>query len=153
MITTKGLTKRYGRITAVNAVDLDVPDGSRFGLLGPNGSGKTTMIRMLLGLVYATSGEINVLGRAGAEAAQARSCRRSARSSRARPPTDTCPDGPTSRCSTRLAPVHRKESNASATRWIGSASAGSTAARCAPIRSACASGSAWPPRCCGRPGC
>jgi ABC-type multidrug transport system ATPase subunit len=62
MITTKGLTKRYGRITAVNAVDLAVAEGSRFGLLGPNGSGKTTMIRMLLGLVYATTGEISMLG-------------------------------------------------------------------------------------------
>jgi ABC-2 type transport system ATP-binding protein len=63
MIATKALTKRYGRITAVDAVDLAVPEGARFGLLGPNGSGKTTLIRMLLGLVYATSGEISVLDR------------------------------------------------------------------------------------------
>jgi ABC-type multidrug transport system ATPase subunit len=63
MITTSALTKRYGRVTAVSAVDLNVPEGARFGLLGPNGSGKTTMIRMLLGLVYATSGEITVLDR------------------------------------------------------------------------------------------
>ena len=60
MITTRGLTKRYGRVTAVDSVDLDVPAGVRYGLLGPNGSGKTTMIRMLLGLVYATSGSITM---------------------------------------------------------------------------------------------
>jgi ABC-2 type transport system ATP-binding protein len=61
MITTRALTKRYGRVTAVNAVDLDVREGDRYGLLGPNGSGKTTLVRLLLGLVYATSGEITVL--------------------------------------------------------------------------------------------
>jgi ABC-type multidrug transport system ATPase subunit len=60
MITTKALTKRYGRVTAVDGVDLDVPEGVRYGLLGPNGSGKTTTIRMLLGLVFATSGEITL---------------------------------------------------------------------------------------------
>src|SRR4051812_45571886 len=63
MITTRGLTKRYGRVTAVESVDLDVPAGVRYGLLGPNGSGKTTMIRMLLGLVYATSGTITMFDR------------------------------------------------------------------------------------------
>src|SRR5215475_9539686 len=63
MITTRNLTKRYGRVEAVRSVDLDVREGDRYGLLGPNGSGKTTLVRMLLGLVYATSGEIEVLGR------------------------------------------------------------------------------------------
>jgi ABC-2 type transport system ATP-binding protein len=63
VITTTGLTKRYGRIVAVDDVDLDVRDGDRYGLLGPNGSGKTTLVRMLLGLVFATSGRIEVLGR------------------------------------------------------------------------------------------
>jgi len=63
MITTRALTKRYGRVLAVNRVDLDVREGDRFGFLGPNGSGKTTVVRMLLGLVYATSGEIEVMGK------------------------------------------------------------------------------------------
>ncbi|WP_236791115.1 ABC transporter ATP-binding protein [Amycolatopsis sp. GM8] len=63
MITTHALTKRFGRIVAVDAVDLSVREGDRYGFLGPNGSGKTTLVRMLLGLVYATSGEIEVLGR------------------------------------------------------------------------------------------
>ena len=67
MITTRDLTKRYGRTVAVDGVDLDVREGDRYGLLGPNGSGKTTLVRMLLGLVFATRGEIEVLGRAGAQ--------------------------------------------------------------------------------------
>ena len=62
MIVTRGLTKRFGPVLAVDQVDLDVREGDRFGFLGPNGSGKTTVIRMLLGLVFATSGEIEVLG-------------------------------------------------------------------------------------------
>ncbi|WP_041759962.1 ABC transporter ATP-binding protein [Pseudonocardia dioxanivorans] len=62
MISTAGLTKRFGRVVAVDHVDLDVPAGVRFGLLGPNGSGKTTLVRMLLGLVHATSGSATVLG-------------------------------------------------------------------------------------------
>src|SRR6202789_4007333 len=62
MIVTRGLTKRYGRLLVVDQVDLDVREGDRYGFLGPNGSGKTTVIRMLLGLVYASSGEIRVLG-------------------------------------------------------------------------------------------
>ena len=62
MIVTRNLTKRYGRVLAVDQVDLGVRAGDRYGFLGPNGSGKTTVVRMLLGLVYATSGEIEVLG-------------------------------------------------------------------------------------------
>jgi ABC-type multidrug transport system ATPase subunit len=62
MITTSGLTKRYGPVLAVDHVDLDVRPGDRYGFLGPNGSGKTTVVRMLLGLVYASSGTIEVLG-------------------------------------------------------------------------------------------
>jgi ABC-2 type transport system ATP-binding protein len=63
MITTRDLTKRYGRTLAVDGVDLGVREGDRYGLLGPNGSGKTTLVRMLLGLVFATRGEIEILGR------------------------------------------------------------------------------------------
>jgi ABC-2 type transport system ATP-binding protein len=62
LITTRNLTKRYGRIEAVRDVSLDVREGDRYGLLGPNGSGKSTLVRMLLGLVYATGGSISVLG-------------------------------------------------------------------------------------------
>jgi len=63
VIVTRALTKRYGRVLAVDRVDLDVREGDRYGFLGPNGSGKTTVVRMLLGLVYATSGEIEIMGR------------------------------------------------------------------------------------------
>jgi ABC-2 type transport system ATP-binding protein len=64
VVVTTGLTKRFGRVTAVDGVDLLVPAGARFGLLGPNGSGKTTLVRMLLGLVHPTSGTVELLGRA-----------------------------------------------------------------------------------------
>ena len=63
MIVTRALTKHYGRLAVVDRLDLDVRKGDRYGFLGPNGSGKTTVIRMLLGLVYATSGEITVMGK------------------------------------------------------------------------------------------
>jgi ABC-2 type transport system ATP-binding protein len=61
-IETRGLTKRFGSYAAVKNIDLAVPHGSVFGFLGPNGSGKTTTIRMLLGLASPTSGEARVLG-------------------------------------------------------------------------------------------
>jgi ABC-2 type transport system ATP-binding protein len=63
VIVTTGLTKRYGSLLVVDDVSLNVRAGDRYGFLGPNGSGKTTVVRMLLGLVYATSGTIEVLGR------------------------------------------------------------------------------------------
>ena len=61
-IETHGLTKRFGAQTAVDRLDLAVPRGSVFGFLGPNGSGKTTTIRMLLGLVRPTGGQALLLG-------------------------------------------------------------------------------------------
>jgi len=63
VITTTGLTKRFssGQV-AVDDVDLDVPAGAIYGFLGPNGSGKTTTIRMLLGLIGSTGGTHSLLG-------------------------------------------------------------------------------------------
>jgi ABC-type multidrug transport system ATPase subunit len=61
-IETTALTKQFGRQRAVADLDLAVPSGSVFGFLGPNGSGKTSTIRMLLGLTRATSGEVRMLG-------------------------------------------------------------------------------------------
>ncbi|MFI1255956.1 ABC transporter ATP-binding protein [Streptomyces netropsis] len=63
VIETRGLTKRYrGGQLAVDGLDLTVPRGSVFGFLGPNGSGKTTTIRMLMGLIEPSSGTAHVLG-------------------------------------------------------------------------------------------
>jgi ABC-2 type transport system ATP-binding protein len=62
-VASQGLTKRFrGGQLAVDSVDLAVPRGAVYGFLGPNGSGKTTTIRMLLGLAYPTSGTASVLG-------------------------------------------------------------------------------------------
>src|SRR5882757_9269657 len=55
-VSSHGLTKRFGRQFAVNGIDLAVPRGEVYGFLGPNGSGKTTTIRMLLGLIRPTAG-------------------------------------------------------------------------------------------------
>lgn len=61
-IHARGLTRRFGDRTAVDALDLEVPRGAIFGFLGPNGAGKTTTIRMLLGLSPADAGEAWILG-------------------------------------------------------------------------------------------
>jgi ABC-2 type transport system ATP-binding protein len=62
VVTTSGLTKRYGRRLAVDSLSLEVPEGVVAGFIGPNGAGKTTTMAMLLGLVRPTSGTATVLG-------------------------------------------------------------------------------------------
>jgi ABC-2 type transport system ATP-binding protein len=62
VIRARGLTKQFGQLTAVDHLDLDVPRSIIYGFLGPNGSGKTTAIRMLCGLLTPTEGKASVLG-------------------------------------------------------------------------------------------
>src|SRR5207237_918234 len=62
-IRCRGLVKDYGTLRAVNGLDLEVRGGECFGLLGPNGAGKTTTVEILEGLLPATSGEVELLGR------------------------------------------------------------------------------------------
>jgi ABC-2 type transport system ATP-binding protein len=62
-VAARGLVKRYGHITAVDHVDLDVEPGDVYGFLGPNGAGKTTTLRMLLGLIRPTEGRVELFGR------------------------------------------------------------------------------------------
>jgi ABC-type multidrug transport system ATPase subunit len=62
-ITTVGLTRRFGQLTAVDHLNLEVPCGSVYGFLGPNGAGKTTTIRLLLGLIRPMKGEVHLFGR------------------------------------------------------------------------------------------
>jgi lipooligosaccharide transport system ATP-binding protein len=72
-IRLRGVVKRYGPITAVAGLDLDVPEATCVGLLGPNGAGKSTTMRMLTGQAIADEGEIEVLGfRLPEESKQAR---------------------------------------------------------------------------------
>jgi ABC-2 type transport system ATP-binding protein len=61
-IRCEALVKRYGEVTALDGLDLEVPQGSLFGFLGPNGAGKTTTIRLLTGLAWPTSGRVTVAG-------------------------------------------------------------------------------------------
>jgi len=62
MLVLEGVTKRYGRFTAVQGLDLSVPRGRIFGFLGPNGAGKTTTIRMIAGVLMPTAGRIRIGG-------------------------------------------------------------------------------------------
>ena len=62
VIRTSGLSKFYGRVRGIEALDLEVQKGEIFGFLGPNGAGKTTTIRLLIGLLHPTSGGAEILG-------------------------------------------------------------------------------------------
>ena len=62
-IALRGVTKQFGDVTAVDGLDLAVPEGEVFGFLGPNGAGKSTTINMLLDFVRPTTGTVKVLGR------------------------------------------------------------------------------------------
>jgi ABC-2 type transport system ATP-binding protein len=71
-IRVQGVSKRFGGHTAVSLLDLEVPEGSIYGLLGPNGSGKTTTLRMIMGILLPDEGLVRVLGKApGVEANRA----------------------------------------------------------------------------------
>ena len=61
-IATEKLTRKFGELTAVNGVDLQVESGQFFGFLGPNGAGKSTTIKMLTGLLVPTAGRVSLLG-------------------------------------------------------------------------------------------
>lgn len=62
-VSARGLVKRFGDLTAVDGIDLDIREGEIFGFLGPNGAGKTTTIRMLTTLTPSTEGTVEILGR------------------------------------------------------------------------------------------
>ena len=156
VIRTEGLTKRFGRITAVDAVDLDVREGDVYGFLGANGSGKTTTVRMLLGLVLATSGEIELLGRADAARAGATVL----------PQVGALVEGPAAyphlsgRRNLALfdamgpaAIARRPARRGSTRRSTRSGWPASTSGRCGRTRWACGSGSGSPAPCCAGRGC
>ena len=62
VIKAEGLTKKFGALTAVDTLDLEIEAGEIFGFLGPNGSGKSTVIRMLCGLLQPTAGRAQIAG-------------------------------------------------------------------------------------------
>lgn len=71
-ITLDGVTKRFGHMTAVDALSLQVPEGAIYGFIGPNGSGKTTTLRMIMNILLPDSGTVEVLGERSTEAARDR---------------------------------------------------------------------------------
>jgi ABC-2 type transport system ATP-binding protein len=75
-IETNGLTRRFGDFCAVDGIDLRVESGTFYGFLGPNGAGKSTTIKMLTGLLAASSGSVRILGEDVADADRAREVKR-----------------------------------------------------------------------------
>lgn len=71
MLECSGLTKRYGKQTALDHIDLTLESGRIIGLLGPNGSGKTTLMKLINGLLTPSEGEVKVLGQAPCAATKA----------------------------------------------------------------------------------
>src|SRR5262245_29484330 len=71
-ITLRSVTKRFGGVVAVYDLDLSVPRGSLYGFIGPNGSGKTTTLRMIMHILLPDHGEVEVLGERGTRAAHDR---------------------------------------------------------------------------------
>lgn len=67
-LTLDGVTKRFGRVTAVDNISLRIPRGAIYGFLGQNGAGKTTTLRMIMSIIYPDSGSLEVLGMGNAEA-------------------------------------------------------------------------------------
>ena len=84
-IDVRGLTKRFGKRTAVDGIYIRMPRGQVWGFLGPNGSGKTTTIRMLCGLLRADGGEGTCLGCDIRRQSRQRSQRRRTSETRTRP--------------------------------------------------------------------
>lgn len=62
VIEIKNLSKYYGKVRALNKVDLTVEEGEVYGFIGPNGAGKSTTLRIILGLLRKNSGEVKLLG-------------------------------------------------------------------------------------------
>src|ERR1700692_1047547 len=71
-VAIRGVTKTFGAHTAVNNLTLTVPRGSVYGFIGPNGSGKTTTLRMVMNILFPDAGEIVVLGEKTTQAARDR---------------------------------------------------------------------------------
>src|SRR5829696_5674541 len=61
-LLVQGLTKKYGKFTVIDHLDLELPPASLVGLLGPNGAGKSTLMKMLAGLIVPDAGEIGIAG-------------------------------------------------------------------------------------------
>ena len=72
VIETRGLTKTYGDVRALDGLDLSIPKGGVYGVLGPNGAGKSTLFRILLGLIRPTDGSATVMGGAVGDVAAMR---------------------------------------------------------------------------------